>query len=498
MSPNGPLVLRWLTVPLAVMTVLSSLAAMRFSGFWPTCTSNILFYRGSARFSDLLSVVNSADSPDPYSTGFEYPPGSLALIKLLSILSAEAPPETGFAWLYGYIGDSVPQTLVENCQTGELLWSHILTVIIGAVTVALLMYWFFGAILAIRKRVMAAIITGLLFAVCFALVEIYSIVLLVVGLLSLLSLWLFRSEARWTPIYAFIPLLATAYPVVYGVDRGNLDVFVLLLVTAFAASQVYAQTRVATFIGAALLGVAVAIKLWPIFLSGALFRRKPNWVSLLGFAAAVVLTSALGVTLFELSWPATITQFAEALARNRDAVTSDWNLLFNYTWSAGLSYLLILVSGPELLQAVRPMWLGVQGWLVIISQLAAVAVLLMRRPLWQTYGLASSISLLFTTFAPPYRVAILLVAAGLLVRHLSLVNYPPRKLELFALSLLGLTIAPTYLWSLPGLTPLGVAPSGTLVGSLLLSALTITYVATILRSKPSTQEEPDLHDETAA
>lgn len=488
MSPSASMVLRRLAISISVMTVVSSLAAVRFSGLWPTCTSNILFYRGAARFSDLLSVFGSIKAGDPYSTGFEYPPGSLPLIRLLGLLNGEVPPQSGIAWLYDYVGRAIPQEPISSCQPEALLWAHLVLILFGALTVALLMYWFFATGLGSRERVVLAITTGALFGLCMALIEFYTIVLLIVGMTSLVSLWLLRNRLTRLPVYVFVLLLATSYPVVYGVDRGNLDVVVLLLVAAFAASQVLSRPSWTMYGGTALLGVAVAIKLWPVFLVGALFRRGSMVLSLTVFLVAMTMTSLLGTFLFSLDVPTTASQFIDALTRNRGAVTSDWNLLFNYTWGAGLSYLVIMIGGTELLETLRPMWLGLQGWLVIFAQFAAFAVLLLKRPLWQTFGLASCLSLLFITFAPPYRVAILLVAAGLLVHHLSTRQSRPDRLEMLAVTLLGLVIAPTYLWSLPGITPLGVAPSGTLVGSLLLATLTVIYVTLIIRTRSQARE----------
>lgn len=147
-----------------------------------------------------------------------------------------------------------------------------------------------------------------------------------------------------------------------------------------------------------------------------------------------------------------------------------------------------MIGGSELLETLRPLWLGTQGWLVSIAQFAAFAVLLLKRLFWRTLGLATCLSLLFITSAPPYRVAILLVVAGLLVHHLSTRQSRPSRLEMLAVTLLGLVIAPTYLRSLPGITPLGVAPSGTLVGSLLLTALTVIYVTLIVRTPTEARE----------
>ena len=488
MSPTGSMVLRRLAISISVMTVVSSLAAIRFSGFWPTCTSNQLFYRGAARFSDLLSVFGSLNAANPYSTGFEYPPGSLPVIRLLAGLTGEVPPQSGIAWLYDYVGSAIPQEPISSCQPEALLWAHLVLILFGALTVALLMYWFFATELSSRERAALAVVTGVLFGFCMALIELYTIVLLVVGTTSLASLWLLRNRVTRLPVYVFVLLLATSYPVVYGVDRGNLDVVVLLLVAAFAASQALSHRKWAMCGGTALLGVAVAIKLWPVFLVGALFRRGSTVLSLTVFLASIAVTSLLGTLLFSLDVPTTASQLITALTRNSGAVTSDWNLLFNYTWGAGLSYLVIMIGGSELLETLRPLWLGTQGWLVIIAQFAAFAVLLLKRPFWQTFGLASCLSLLFITFAPPYRVAILLVAAGLLVHHLSTRQSRPSRLEMLAVTLLGLVIAPTYLWSLPGITPLGVAPSGTLVGSLLLTALTVIYVTLIVRTPTEARE----------
>ena len=474
-----------LAVSISLMALVSPLASIRFSGFWPTCTSNILFYRGSARFSDLWVLLTTSASSDPYANGFEYPPGSLPLIRFFESIWREAPPQTGIVWLYNATGSAVPQDPMQSCLTEPLLWAHLALVSCGLVAVVMLMYWLFSAGYGTSFRWTVALVSGAVYLLAFSALEMYSAVLFVSGCWALIGLWLIRKGRRIPTAILLVPLIATAYPIVFGVDRGNLDVVILPLLVAFAVIMTTSQRRSTDCLAAAFLGVAVAIKLWPVFLIGALFRRRARWEMLAAFSLSLVAVTLLGTNVVSDRWIQVGLQFVDVFSGSGSAVTSNWNLAFNYTWGAGLSYLVVMTGGQEALDSLRPLWLGIQQFLILMAPILAAMVFFLRRPFWQLFALASSLFLVLTSFAPPYRVTILVIAAGLMVRHFRLTGQVPQRLDLLVATFLGLSIAPTYLWTLPGITPLGVAPSGTLIGAIVLLTLTGLLIARVLRRSPA-------------
>lgn len=60
----------------------------------------------------------------------------------------------GIAWLLDYVGSTIPQEPISSCQPEALLWAHLVLILFGALTVALLLYWFVGALFRRSSKVL--------------------------------------------------------------------------------------------------------------------------------------------------------------------------------------------------------------------------------------------------------------------------------------------------------------------------------------------------------
>ena len=124
----------------------------------------------------------------------------------------------------------------------------------------------------------------------------------------LLVIWLGAGRALsmvispTTQVFAVLGYLATsAYPVVFLADRANVEVIVLILITL--AVLLYANRH--SYAAAALLGLAAALKLYPVLLLGLFFSRRRSralvFALLTGFAATLAALWYSGPTV-SLAW----------------------------------------------------------------------------------------------------------------------------------------------------------------------------------------------------
>jgi len=463
------------TVAASGLTLLSTLAAFRFSGFWPTCTSNILFYRGQARFSDLKVLEPFVGLPNAISGTIYYqPPFTLPFIDAMLRFQPAFDGWLGLGALYEFAGRLLPAGQLDSCQPIPLTGDVFPLALIGAIAIGLLTWRFFVPDKSANLRVALAGTTALGFLITIALVEYYTIVLFIVAVILLTRALISLLRKQLIPRWTVLVIVATNYPFVFAVDRGNLDtVAVAFLAGAAVLLTANRVTQVQKNLAAAALGFAVVLKLWPFYLAGALFRSRCGWgpwLTLGGTTALLVGLSAVYLSPYEVfvAWPLNLSQ--------QDDLHSYWYLVFNYTIFGGLWYATVMVAGEQSLSVVQDFFGPLQGILVLLAPFLAMAVFLLRGPFHVIAGLSTTIFLMFTAASPPYRITVFVIIFGLQVHALTKMHGPPARIELVITFLLGLIIAPTYLWSLPGLTSLGVAPSGTLVGAVLLLALFAAFV----------------------
>lgn len=272
-----------------------------------------------------------------------------------------------------------------------------------------------------------------------------------------------------------IPFLATSYPVVYAVDRGNLDVLAFVLIAVVVAvwqSPRLGRTR--PHIAAVLVAIAVTIKLWPVYLLGWFVRRRNAW-GLLTFGIASAVMLVIGSALVDMTVIDSTQQLLGRMGTRSDSFENEWLLVFNRTAFSVPGYLIAAIGGLDAWQAAAHVWAPVQQ--ILAQLISIIAMVLMALPvrLWVRFGLASAAVVSFSFSSSPYRLAVIVIAAALVARYL--IEHPglaDRRIGWLAV-LLGLNVAPLYLWSWPGLSPLGVDPSDTLIGSVLMLALLVLF-----------------------
>jgi hypothetical protein len=80
--------------------------------------------------------------------------------------------------------------------------------------------------------------------------------------------------------------LVLSYPLYFECTRGNMELFMWL----FSACGTYAVLRKRPWLGATLIGVATAMKLYPFILVGLLIARRKYWQTAFTFLVAAIMT----------------------------------------------------------------------------------------------------------------------------------------------------------------------------------------------------------------
>lgn len=232
-------------------------------------------------------------------------------------------------------------------------------------------------------------------------------------------------------------LIALNFPVIFGLDRGNLELpTIALLMWAIVLSQVSRGK-----VSAILLGTATALKLFPIILFGTLFSIKRYRIQLIWAAViAIALTIASGL-LFGLD----ALEIAKRLLLTGSV--GDMPISQKESWGYSLNSGLLLTADVlfrdlDKLQTVNVL-LGSRTWLFITFGLWGVCLAwatFIEKVIWRKVAIASAASLVFAGTTFQYRGAILLLPLILLAVTQAEIKFP----KVFGL-LIGISLSPVGL-----------------------------------------------------
>lgn len=423
------------------------------------CGMGSLFWPQS-RFSDLFLPLEALESGQ-FIQFSEYPAGSAVILRALGALGNRATT------------DGVVLPFGGACEAPALTVPEALLALLAAATVAFAVSTWGRHGTKVRPLegavAFATFLSGTL------LVSQYNLLLITIGCMALIAFVTSCIRGISMPRWMFSLVLGLAYPLMFAWDRGNLDLVAILLIVWALLLYKRGGTRSLVIMGA-LLGVATAVKLWPLYLVGLLLHRNMRWALAAyvgGLAAALLLGGALSGNL----WFA-VESLAGTSGRGSD-LGSPWLLYFNRTLTSGINSVLLLLDPTE-----APVWLSTHtsGFAFSIigvgALIAATWVMSTHRELWLRLTLASTIMILAAPTSGVYRLGTLWVALLMLVWQLDSWANGVRNINrtrYACVVLLSLSISPLYLGTLPqpafNESPWMGPPTDTLIGTAILIVL---------------------------
>lgn len=300
-----------------------------------------------------------------------------------------------------------------------------------------------------------------------------SISLALLSLATWTALYFMGGAQRWQghrPWKVYLLALAGCvgcYPVLFALDRGNLDVWIACLCAIYVAS-LRANDHRMDAAGAISLALAIALKAYPLaFLGLAVAQRKYRVVAwaLLGS----VLLSLLGLTALSGGIVHTLHGLQSGLAKYREVYVIGANSLFASSdpYNAirtveafrGASAAVIASKSVGLLKIYQPV-------AFVFAMLAAVYIVFSEAPYWLRVMATCLVAILFPNVANDYKLSLLLPGLFALLFSRPGVEAGDRLRQKAALFVVCLLLVPKSYFFINGL---GVA---NIVNATLLSGLT--------------------------
>jgi hypothetical protein len=281
-------------------------------------------------------------------------------------------------------------------------------------------------------------------------------------------------------LIATVVLLAS-YPIVFTIDRSNVEVLVFVFVAAFGVAMAKRRPGLA----AAAISGAIAMKLTPLVFAGVFLRKgQRKWLGLT--AVLVAVETFVGLVMLRPPVITSIRELKNDLAYyNRLYVVDDSGYHFGHSLLGGVKGIATQIAGESGRDWVGHTF-GSSATALSIVALAAVALLIgfTRRPLWWKVTVATASLLLFTPVSADYRLIHLFVPLALFVGAQDRI---PRD-RLIAV-VFGLLLVPkTFDWSFGNFSwELGITVSNIASATLLAALLVLTLLA---RPEPPLAQHP--------
>lgn len=240
-------------------------------------------------------------------------------------------------------------------------------------------------------------------------------------------------------ISGFLPplILALSFPVIFGLDRGNLE---LPTVALLMWAVVFTKLRMGK-ISTILLGFATALKLFPMILFGPLISNKKYRAQLIWSAIVAVILTGLSGLVFGLGPLEILKRLLSTGSVGEMAISQKES--WGYSLNSGLLLSAdVLFRDLDKLQTVNVM-LGSRTWLVVTAGawlLCLVWATFIEKEVWRKVAISSAATLVFAGTTFQYRGAILLIPILLLAFSNSEIK-APKVLGVF----IGIALAPVGL-----------------------------------------------------
>ena len=202
------------------------------------------------------------------------------------------------------------------------------------------------------------------------------------------------------------------FPVLYAIDRANIDVFATLFV---AAAIVSLQTR-RSFSGAIFVGAAAATKIYPAIFLLLLVKRREWWPTAAGVGVALILTFS-SFAVFSYSPLEGTSALAERLSVYTNAyAVGDEGLRFGSSLYGMLKVFLVpdVVSGQE---AIQNLLTAYTAFSILVGLVVIVMLVMLPLAFWEQVTLLTSACLLLPSVSADYRLVLLVVPLALFLRE---------------------------------------------------------------------------------
>jgi hypothetical protein len=304
-----------------------------------------------------------------------------------------------------------------------------------------------------------------------------------------LMLWGTRRLTSWSARLTATAVLLASYPIVFTVDRANVEILVYFFIAAFGVAMAVRRPAIA----AVAISGAIAMKLTPLVFAGVFLKKGlRRWLGLI--AGFVAVETFMGLVMLRPSISTSITELKKALSYyNRVFVDGDAGYHFGSSLLGGAKGIVTLFAGKpgriSFGHTFGPVATGVS-----ILGLAAVAVLigLISRPLWWKLTVATLSLLLLTPVSADYRLIHLFVPLAVFLADRDAI---PRE-RLIAIGFGFLLVPKTFDWSFGnawrdfGITVSNIANAGLLI-ALLVVVLLCKPTNTTAEHPPSGAEALD-------
>lgn len=266
----------------------------------------------------------------------------------------------------------------------------------------------------------------------------YAALFTMIGLtVGFIAWWSYRSFTAGLPIFGrmlVIVIVLCSLPVSFAVDRANVDLLIFILI----ALGIAAVERLRPTLAAACIGVAAAVKIYPIAYLLVFLRGRRLRYMTLGIVIAALAT-ILSFSLLRNNFMQNVDGFRSAYSALQTQLAGGVNATyFNASipgWLQGIGYAVDGGHGLQLVQnALRPLVLPVEA---VAGLILAAYLRWHEQSLWRAVTLITTFFLLFSTLSYYYELLFVFIALALFVRHAR-----PSRTAIVIAVLFGLTLAP--------------------------------------------------------
>jgi hypothetical protein len=277
-------------------------------------------------------------------------------------------------------------------------------------------------------------------------------------------------------------LLGASFPIAFAVDRMNVDIVILQLMTLALLLLRRGHGNMA----AVAFGTAVAVKIYPIYFAIADFRDRGR-LARLGIAAITGITiTFLGFLTMDYPLRDAIDGF------NRSVVYFEQNYIIA---SSGMPYGASLLSALKILfiesgrtdvnaftASIYPTWKTFSP--VLLGGLAAFTVFMRTAP-WCRMMVMTCALLVLSPNTGMYRATMILIPVAMWLGHLGLQQFKQRttRLEMALACVIGIGLAPLTFWEVMGFEPTVNITSQTLLAPFVYSAVLLAALLVGLQER---------------
>jgi hypothetical protein len=229
-----------------------------------------------------------------------------------------------------------------------------------------------------------------------------------------------------------------SFPIVFAVDRGNLDILIAVLLVSAVWLNSKTSNRYASGI---VIGLAAAIKVYPVFLLPIFYYQKRDKRVIVAFLVTFTLLSATGVLRYNME----LIDFVKTviLGSSGQELSLDSALRWNGSLAAFVTTAVVLVA-PDYAVETWTILSGLNSVITLLSIAGILGLLLAKKKIDVTMFSIAWLSLISLAFplTAAYKFTMFLIA----FYYLIIVGVQPRRRLREIGVLLGVVVSPVIFW----------------------------------------------------